>query len=180
MHPGGIRTASTALLLSAALLGGCTGDDEPSATSPTSGAPSSAASSAAPSPSPGEDEAVAVVRAFWQERIRVETSGDYDSADFSRVMTRQAAEPTLERYSQLETGGFHRVGEPELRDLRASVEGDTAVATVCVNEDEWGAEAEGEPIEIEPTGWYAEGYRLEVVEGRWVIVGDAEPDANAC
>lgn len=183
---GGNRITTVTLVLSACLLlGGCVGgDDETSAPTPSAAPSATPTSDATASPTKrAEDEmaAVTVLRAYWSERIRVETSGDFASADFEDVMTADAAEPTLERYRQLQTGNFRRVGRPELRDHRATVDGDTAVASVCVNEDDWGAEADAEIIEPEPAGWYAESHRLERTDGQWVIVGDAEtPDGFAC
>ena len=184
MLSGGIRTASALLLSAGLLLAGCgDGADAPRPSSRTSETPRSTPPT---TPATGdaaeeEDRVVDVVRAYWRERVRVETAGDYDSADFGDVMTPQAAEPTLERYAQLGSGGFRRVGEPRLRDFSATVDGRTAVATVCVNEDDWGARADAEDIEIEPAGWYAESFRLERSDDRWIIVGDAEtPDTNAC
>ena len=184
MLSGGIRTASALLLSSGLLLAGCGGGDDAPRPSPrTSEAPRSTAPTtpAATDDTADEDRVVAVVKAYWRERIRVENSGDYASADFGDVMTPQAAEPTLERYAQLGTGGFHRVGKPRLRDFAVTVDGTAAVATVCVNEDGWGAEAEAEVVEIEPAGWFAQGFRLERTDDRWIIVSDAEtPDTNAC
>ncbi|WP_313405791.1 hypothetical protein [Aeromicrobium sp.] len=187
MHSGGNRIATSALVLSAVLLLGACGDDDSSEPSPAAGSGSSA-STGAPSSAPGptstrDDEArvLAVLEAYWDERIRVETSGDFASADYGSIMTDEAAEPTLERYRQLATGNFRRVGKPELRDHSAVVTGDTAVASVCVNEDEWGARADAEIVEIEPAGWYAESHRLRNVDGTWLIVGDAgTPDGFAC
>lgn len=180
----GIRTASALLLGAGLLLAGCGGDDD----APRPASPTSETSRSTPPTPPAtgdsaqeENRVVDVVRAYWRERVRVETSGDYDSADFGDVMTPQAAEPTLERYAQLGTGGFRRVGEPRLRDFSATVDGRTAVATVCVNEDDWGARADAEDIEIEPAGWYPESFRLERTGDRWIITGDAAtPDTNAC
>lgn len=181
----GIRAASALLLGAGLLLAGCGGDDD----APRPASPTSETSRSTPPTPPAtgdsaeeqENRVVDVVRAYWRERVRVETSGDYDSADFGDVMTPQAAEPTLERYAQLGTGGFRRVGEPRLRDFTATVDGRTAVATVCVNEDDWSARADAEEIELEPAGWYAESFRLERTDDRWIIAGDAEtPDTNAC
>ncbi|SKB02712.1 hypothetical protein SAMN06295964_0039 [Aeromicrobium choanae] len=167
-----MRVTTCALALSGALLlGGCGGDD--GSDTPATTAPSPTASA--------QDEAVAVLEAYWSERVRVETSGAYDTADFSRILSPAESEPMQARYAQFEDGNFRRVGAPELRDYTATVDGDTAIATVCVNEDEWGAEADGEVVEPEAAGWYASSHRLEQTDGAWLIAGSAEtPSGISC
>lgn len=135
---------------------------------------------ALPSPTPtssDSDDAIAVVEAFWDERIRVETSGDYQSADFDGLLDASLAEPLAAQYSSLDGGNFRRVGSPELRDFKATVDQTTAVVTVCVNEDDWGAEADVEVEERPDMGFYVDAYALEATEGAWVIVD--QPDAPA-
>ncbi|WP_286927784.1 MULTISPECIES: hypothetical protein [Aeromicrobium] len=168
----GMRITTCAMALAGALLlGGCGGDDgsdTPATTTPT---PTASA----------QDEAVAVLEAYWDERVRVETSGAYDTADFSRTLAPSETEPMLARYAQFEAGNFRRTGEPELRDYTATVDGTSAIATVCVNEDEWGAEADGEVVEPEAAGWYASSHRLEQTDGTWLIVGEADtPSGISC
>ena len=161
-----------ALALSGALLlGGCGGDEGSDEPTPTTATPTASA----------QDEAVAVLEAYWNERVRVESSGAYDTADFSRILSPSESEPMQARYAQFEGGNFRRVGKPELRDYTATVDGTSAIATVCVNEDEWGAEADGEVVQPEAAGWYASSHRLEQTDGAWLIVGEAEtPRGISC
>ncbi|GAA3548864.1 hypothetical protein AFL01nite_23170 [Aeromicrobium flavum] len=165
----GMRTVTCAMAMTTALvLGGC-GDDGDSDL-PAASAPTTAAS--------GEDEVVAVLEAFWAERVRVESSGRYDTADFSGVLSTTMLEPQRQQYQQYEETGFRRVGKPQLRDYTAEVDGDTAVATVCVQEDEWGATADVKIAEPEPQGWYPSSHRLERTGDAWLIVDAAEPPAG--
>lgn len=168
----GMRATTSALALTTALLlGGCGADDDETARPATSATPTVSA----------DDEVAGVLEEYWNERVRVETSGEYDTADFSRTLAPAQTEPILARYRQFEAGNFRRVGAPELRDYTATVDGTTAIATVCVNEDEWGAEADGEVVQPEAAGWYASSHRLEQTDGSWLIVGDAEtPSGISC
>jgi len=167
-----MRATTCALALTTALLlGGCGGDAESDAPAATTATPTASA----------EDDAVAVLESYWKERVRVETSGAYDTADFSRILTPSESEPMLARYDQFEAGNFRRVGAPELRDYTATVDGASAIATVCVNEDEWGAEADGEVVQPDAAGWYASSHRLEQKDGAWLIVSTAKtPSGISC
>jgi hypothetical protein len=169
----GTRTVTCAMALSTALLlGGC-GDDSGSDLPPATGASSTAAAA--------EKDVVAVLESFWAERVRVESSGRYDTADFSRILSTPMLEPQAQQYQQFEETGFRRVGEPKLRDYTAEVDGDKAVATVCVQEDEWGATADVKIAEPEPQGWYPSSHRLERTADAWLIVGTARaPEDVSC
>lgn len=155
-----------------ALLAGC-GSNEPASPPP---APS-------PTSDSSESDAVAVVEDYWAERIRVETSGDYQSAEFSDLVDTSLAESMTARYASLAQGNFRRVGSPELRDYSATVTGDTAVVTVCLNEDDWGAEADVDIEDPPDRGFIASAYQLErnSPEDPWLIVESMDaPDGVTC
>ncbi len=171
MNLRGIRIAGCALAIVTALgLSSCSGDDSDPAERPTATQESTAPSA--------EDEAVSVLEAFWAERVRVESSGAYDTANFDGILNSRMIEPQLQQYQQFGQSGFRRIGEPQLRDFTAEVDGDSAIATVCVQEDEWGAEADIKIVEPEPQGWYASSHRLERTDGAWLIVDTAEPPSE--
>lgn len=159
-------TAWSAALVATVLLAACQGDGD--AEEPL---PSPVSASATPLEA---TEAAAVLEEFWAERVRVESSGDYDTADFTGILDPRMIEPQLQQYQQLEQTGFRRIGAPQLRDFTARVEGDTAIATVCVQEDEWGAKADVKIEEAEPQGWYASSHRLVRTDGAWLIVENAK------
>lgn len=121
-----------------------------------------------------EIEVIAVYEAYWTERVRVETSGDYDSADFTGMVMPEVNEVLLARYDDYAAMNLRRVGEPELRDYVAQVEGETAIATVCLNEDDWGVVADAEVVPAEPLGWVASSRIVELVDGTWLIGGAPE------
>lgn len=147
----------------------CSGDPDP--------ADHSTATHGATAPA-AEDEAASVLEAFWAERVRVESSGAYDTANFDGILGPRLIEPQLQQYEQFDRGGFRRIGEPRLRDFTAEVDGDSAIATVCVQEDEWGAESDVRIVEPEPQGWYASSHRLERTGEAWLIVDTAEPPSE--
>lgn len=155
-------------------LASCAGDGD--GPDPTPGTTASATPTATDA-----TDAAAVLEKFWAERVRVETSGNYDSASFEGIVAPDAIEPILQRYAQYDDGGFRRVGTPQLRDYVATVDGDSAIASVCVNEDDWGAEADGKIVESDPAGWYADSHELTRTDGAWLIVDDAKtPSGVTC
>jgi len=164
-----IRTAACALALATTLLVSACSTDEGGSEAPAPNTPAATAT---------EDEVVTVLEAFWAERVRVESSGRYDTADFSGILSPRMIEPQTQQYRQFDETGFRRVGQPQLRDYTAEVDGDTAIATVCVQEDAWGAEADVEIAEPEPQGWYASSHRLERADDAWLIVDTATPPAG--
>ncbi|MTB86986.1 hypothetical protein H9L21_08540 [Aeromicrobium senzhongii] len=164
-----MRTAAGSLALATTLLMSGCGTEEGDSETP---APTTAPTAVT------ENEVVTVLEAFWAERVRVESSGRYDTADFSGILSRRMIEPQSQQYRQFDEMGFRRVGQPQLRDFTAEVDGDTAIATVCVQEDEWGAEADVQIAEPEPQGWYASSHRLERADDAWLIVDTAKPPAG--
>ncbi|MGJ9423556.1 hypothetical protein [Aeromicrobium sp. CF3.5] len=166
------KAIGSSVVLTLVLLAGCSGD-EPESPPPTS----------APSSDPSEADAVAVVEDYWAERIRVETSGAYETADFLDLVDTSLAESMTARYASLAQGNFRRVGAPELRDFSAAVTGDTAVVTVCLNEDGWGAKADVDVEDAPDRGFFASAYQLERSSGDdpWLIVESANaPDRVTC
>ena len=149
---------------------GCSGggSDEPKPS------PSSAATS--------EDEAIAVVQEYWDERVRVENSADYGSADFEGVLDPALLEGVNARYSGYADGNFRREGEPELRDFEATVDDTTALVTVCVNEGGWTAAADIENVEQPADEFYAIAYPLEQAGDDWLITREGEnaPEDASC
>lgn len=162
-----IAVALTVMVMLVACDGG-DGDADPTTASTASATPTAT----------DEADAAAVLEKFWAERVRVESSGDYDNANFEGILGSTMIEPQLQRYKQYGEWGFQRVGKPELRDFTAEVDGATAIATVCVQEDEWGAKADIKVDEAEPQGWYASSHRLERTDGTWLIVGTVKTPAG--
>lgn len=172
MRSRGTRTFTcAAVLMVIAGLTGCSGggSDEPEAT-PT------------PTEATAEDLAIATVQEYWDERVRVESSADYASADFEGILDPALLEGVNARYSSYADGGFRREGEPELRDFEATVDGSTALVTVCVNEGGWTAVADIENVEQPADEFYAIAYPLKQAGDDWIITteGQNPPEGVSC
>lgn len=155
-------------------LSGCSGggsdDSEP--------APTTTAASATP-----QDEAIAVVEAYWAERIRVENSADYASADFEGILDSDLIAERRDTYAMQADLGIQRIGAPVRRDHAAEVDGRRAVVTMCVNEGPWtAAETEGVITQQPEDEFYAVGYTLELVDDGWLMTSEGEtpPEDITC
>lgn len=169
-----IGRAALPLVLAALLVvTGCSSDDGGADTGPSPNVPSA---------SSVEDQVIDVVQRYWDERVRVEGSGDYASADFEDILGPGLHEAKAALYDSYAEIGHRRVGAPLLRDLSASVEGSTAVVTMCVNEGPWTAEADVATVEQPVDEFYAIAFTLERGDDGWLMVdeGSVPPGDVVC
>lgn len=165
--------AATAGLLF--ILGACSGesssDDAPAAKATTS---------ATPTPDQAAVDEAAVVdlaNRYWAAIVQSENTGNDDPAQFADVAAPAVIEEQLSKVVEYQKLHLLRVGQPEITDVTATVTGDTAAIVLCLNEDGWTAEADGEPAgNGKKFGVGAWGARAERIDGRWLIAAETPQD----
>lgn len=170
-------TLPAAVLLLAALVGGCSDDGE---TEPRgSDAPTPPAD-----PTPTETNPVDDVRAaweaYWAAVIASENEGDPSPERFAGVATGGHVEQQLNKVRGYQEIGFVRVGEPEITEVEVTVDGETATVEGCVNQDVWGAKLNGKKIAPPDLGPLPAGAGLELVDGNWLIVDRYKAKSKRC
>lgn len=161
--------AATAVLL--LVLGACSGesssDDAPAAKATTS---------ATPTPDQAAVDEAAVVdlaKRYWAAIVESENTGNDDPAQFADVATSTVIEEQVSKVVEYQKLEVLRVGQPEITDVKATVTGDTAAIGLCLNEDGWTAEVNGEPAgEGKKFGAGRWGARAERIDGRWLITAE--------
>lgn len=166
------------LLALTLLAAGCSGDDE----SPLDAAPTTSAEPTADAEDP-EADALAAWEAYWDAVVEAQNTADADGVAADRLSAVAASEVVelelsiIERYQGY---GLTRTGAPEFADVSVQVEDDTATVAGCVNEDDWGAVVDGEPVAEEDRGFEPHGATLENQDGTWRVTELQVPEGLTC
>ncbi|RIQ13304.1 hypothetical protein DY240_25910 [Jiangella rhizosphaerae] len=151
----------------------CSGEsDEPTGLE-TSAAPSE---TAAPTTTEDPDAAAvadieALYQNYWDTIIAMENVQDEQAsyAALQQVAIELIAQTQIANLRGLVDAGVTRDGEPVIGPPEVTVDGDTARAEGCVDEDGWNVYYNGEPVERELAGPQPRVFDLERVDGRWLI-----------
>lgn len=117
-------------------------------------------------------EVEALYERYWVEITKIENAVDIDAGSLDSVIDDPMLEQVNASLQRYENQGIVRVGEPEISEVEAVIDGDEGRVLACLNEDEWRAEQNGELLPI-PDGF--EGTRpvgavTERRDGQWIIV----------
>ncbi|RLV56879.1 hypothetical protein D9V41_03660 [Aeromicrobium phragmitis] len=113
---------------------------------------------------------------YWEIRIQGQSAGELPANALDGVAVGAALEGQYAVIAQNQQSGLRRVGEPTLTDFSADVDGDTATAFVCVDDSEWGAEVNGEPVEQPPGGLSAHAATLERQGDTWLVTAAVDDE----
>lgn len=154
-------------------LSACSGSDDPEPTEETTTA------SAKPTADPAKADQADVVNLanrYWAAVVESQNTGNDSRELFADVATGGVIELQLGKVAQYKKLGLLRVGEPKITEVEAEVNGDTAQISLCLNEDDWAAEVDGQPVEAgEKFGNGAWGARVDKVDGRWLVAEISAP-----
>lgn len=167
----GILVISATLLL---VLGtsACSGDDAADKPKPTKTATTDPAAAA-------QAEVTSLVKRYWAVVVEAENTGDASPEQFDPVARGSFIELELKTIRDYNDLKLKRVGRPELTAIEVDVKGDKAAIMLCLNEDGWTAEQDGNAVEgkkFGPGPWGAEATRAG---GTWLITDIREPDEGA-
>jgi hypothetical protein len=159
---GGKRTlvvASTMLALTA--LSACSGDSEPKDES--SSTPSASATPDASA------EVKALVSQYWDTVTQAENSADTDRAQFKGVARGAFLENEFRKLDNYADQGINRVGGPRITAVEVAVDGNTAVVSHCIDEDQWTAKKNGEALKPILTGNRPFGLTATLTGDAWIV-----------
>ncbi|TDC47975.1 hypothetical protein E1212_22545 [Jiangella ureilytica] len=169
------RRATAPVLTAAVLmLAACGGGGEEPQGLETTTAP---ATSAEPTPTEDPDAAAvaaieAQYQAYWDTVIAMENVQDEAAsyAALQQVAIELIAQTQIANLRGLVDANVTRDGAPVVGPPQVTVDGDTARAEGCVDEDPWNVYYNGELVEDrELGGSQPRVFDLEQVEGRWLI-----------
>lgn len=113
--------------------------------------------------------AVAVYKKYWAAVESAQNVGKVEAGQFDGIADGPIVERFINRVSGDADNGIKRVGRPELSDYEATVDGDSATVLVCLNQDKWTFEFNGEPIKQEKSGTEPVGAKATQRDGGWII-----------
>lgn len=154
-----MRRLIAPLVVAVLLLTACTSEEEPKPVPTESVDPAAV----------DEQAVIDTYKAYWDLYVSTQNSGNIDPAAFGQLAAGNWMEHELATLRNQAEIGVLRVGEPELSEYSASVDGDQATAQVCLNEHEWGAKSGDRVLESPEDATYRIVATLERREDRWVI-----------
>jgi hypothetical protein len=110
---------------------------------------------------------------LWAVRQQAYNSGEATAATFEGIYSPSAIE-TITTYRDQK---ILRTGAPLITAIEATATGDTGEILLCLDETGWGAEEDGEPLDIPALGANPWGATVERAGDRWVFVA-AIPTAD--
>lgn len=158
----GFLVIVTAVLLSVSVSACSAGDDKPTDTKTTA------------TPDPVADDKAAVknlVDRYWVAVVSSENAADPDPKQFVTVAKGSFIEDQLRRLRVYESAGIRRVGRPEITAVEVDISGDTADIRLCLNEDEWTAEKNGDKIKAKKFGNRPFGAEATRLDDKWLVTG---------
>lgn len=164
MDRGGRWLVAGVLLLTLGL-SGCGGDDGSGQDLPKV-EPTSAETTAS-----DEKAVVDAFTAYWDEKVAVSNSGKVPQDAFATTATGAVLEDDVTRLSRDSEADTKRIGAPQFKEHRATVDGDKAIVVACVNQDQWGFVVEGRDPIYSSEGWGMLGRELSRVDGAWLVSG---------
>lgn len=164
--------AATAVVMG---LTGCSSDsEEPTGLDVTAG--SSESPPDEPSGPSQTDDVAAIEQLYadyWDAVIASENGPNPDPTLFDGIATGAAVESHVSRVQRMVEEEQQRFGEPTVGDVKVTVDGDTARAEACVDQQDWGVIVQGQtqpPFEGLKPG--PMGTLLERTADGWLIVDD--------
>jgi hypothetical protein len=148
-----------------------------------------ACSNEAPSPSPtpsattapavdDEQAALEAFHAYWDEKVAIAAAGSVPDDALADTAIGALREDEVARLTKDSEQGVVRTGEPEFKQEKVAIDGDSATVTVCINEDDWKYVVGGETVPND-FGWKPLGRTLSKVDGRWLVEDYVEPGDDA-
>lgn len=118
--------------------------------------------------------AIAAFTRYWDEAVAIANTGRVPRNAFAMTVTGPLRDDEVERATRDAQAGVTRVGAPEFRDHRATIDGDSAVVVVCINEDDWAFVLPDHEPRRPHDGWRMLARELTRVDGVW-LVSDYSP-----
>ncbi|MET0931938.1 MAG: hypothetical protein ABWX74_20655 [Aeromicrobium sp.] len=170
-----LKRAVPATMIAAALcLGACSSSDsEPSDTKTT-------ATTAEPTVDQAAVDKAALeklAKDIWAARQEAYNSGKASSALFEGIYAPGAIESELAKVKQYQDQKILRTGAPEITAVESTITGDTGKILLCLSEDDWDAEEDGQKIDTPARGANPWGATVERAGDGWVFVA-AIPTAD--
>lgn len=171
-------TAAAAALTIALVVSGCSGSDESSPLDEKTSAPAS------PTPKDPTAEITALVDRYWDVEVAAENSANTDRAQFSGIAEGAFLENVFRKLDKYKDEGIKRVGAPKITAVEVTVDGTTATIAHCIDEDQWTAERNGEPLDPILSGNRPFGLTATLTGDAWIItdtgLSKAEEKAKSC
>lgn len=159
------RAAPAAITIIALGLTACSGSD-----SEPVDAPSASASATVDQAAADQQAIQKLAKDVWALKQQVYNSGEATSAMFEGLYSVNATELEIGKVNTYKAKKILRTGAPVITAVEATVAGDEGEILLCLNEDGWGAEADGEPIDVDPRGDKPWGAAVERTTDGWVFV----------
>lgn len=103
--------------------------------------------SAAPDPAAADKAAVEqLVKDYWAAQVEAQNTGNDDPKPLLEVEAPDLAEVDIAEVKRYNGMHLLRVGKPDLTDIEVTVKGNTADIRLCLDEDDWSAEVDGEAV----------------------------------
>ena len=106
---------------------------------------------------------------LWKARTESQNTGNTSREQFEGLLSPGLTELDLTRLQRYKKAKVLRKGAPEITAIETSVSGSTGQILLCLNEDNWTAEEDGEPLEPPSDGVKPWGAAAERTSNGWIV-----------
>jgi hypothetical protein len=135
-------------------------------------------------PTAGADAEAAVLdvyQRYWDARIASVNGPDSSPDAFAGVAMESTIALHLQTARTYEDEGIKYTGEPRVYDTAVSIDGDRGTVTSCVDDTEWVATQNGEPLPANPDKpiVYPVAFQVLLLNDAWLIGDPIEVEGDA-
>jgi hypothetical protein len=178
-----ILPRALAALAAVAVLAACSSaGEEPAGLDDTpTAAPTDDPATAAPTAGADAEAAILdVYQRYWDARIASVNGPDSSPDAFAGVAMESTIALHLQTARTYEAEGIRFTGEPRVYDTAVSIDGDRGTVTSCVDDTEWVATQNGEPLPANPDKptVYPVGFQVLLLDDSWLIGDPIEAEGD--
>ena len=162
------RTLLTGIVAMTLSLSACS-DDKPSL-------PEEKKTSAADKTAADEKALTKLATDLWKARTESQNNGNTSRAQFAGLLAPGLAEVELGILQRYKDSKLLRTGVPKITAIETTASGETGEILLCLNEDTWGAEVDGEPAEVAKYGLRPWGAKAERTPDGWIVTEELKPE----
>ncbi|MBC7593222.1 MAG: hypothetical protein H7288_04680 [Kineosporiaceae bacterium] len=113
---------------------------------------------------------------LWKTRKESQNTGNTSRVQFEGLLSPALTEVELTRLQRYKKAKLLRKGAPEITAIETSVSGSTGQILLCLNEDNWTAEEDGDPLDPPSDGFKPWGATAEHTPDGWTVTAEMETE----